>query len=339
MTDYPKMCFDKILPRDLNRPHRALAMGDPARAIIVIRKMWPNGSTLRVRFMGGTPEQQALAQEQAGWWSEHANLKFEFNDAADAQIRISFDPSDGAWSYVGTDCLSIPKNQATMNLGFQDGGTSAHEFGHAIGLGHEHQNPQGGIEWNEDVVIRDLAGPPNFWTPEQTRHNVIRKYSTDQIRGTEFDPDSIMLYAFPGSWTQSGQGTHANEVVSQLDKAFIASELAYPRDDIPEPVDLPVIDTAGTPSSIGQPGEEDMFKFTATTADRYTVETSGQTDVVMKLFGPGSTTDLIAEDDDGGAGWNSKIVADLSPGDYFVQIRHYNTSRGTGDYFIKVSKY
>jgi len=332
MTENPKICFDKILPRDLNRPQRAL------EAIIVIRKLWPNGSTLRVRFMGGTQEQQALAQEQAGWWSDHANLKFEFNDAADAQIRISFDPSDGAWSYVGTDCLNIPKNQATMNLGFQDGGTSAHEFGHAIGLGHEHQNPKGGIEWNEDVVIRDLAGPPNFWTPEQTRHNVIRKYSLDQIRGTKFDPDSIMLYAFPGSWTKSGQGTHANEVISQLDRAFIASELAYPRDEIPEPVNLPVIDTAGTLASIGQPGEEDMFKFTATSAGRYTVETSGQTDVVMKLFGPGSTTDLIAEDDDGGVGWNSKIVADLSPGDYFVQIRHYNTSGGTGDYFIKVSK-
>jgi len=332
MTENPKICFDKILPLDLNRPQRAL------EAIIVIRKLWPNGSTLRVRFMGGTQEQQALAQEQAGWWSDHANLKFEFNDAADAQIRISFDPSDGAWSYVGTDCLNIPKNQATMNLGFQDGGTSAHEFGHAIGLGHEHQNPKGGIEWNEDVVIRDLAGPPNFWTPEQTRHNVIRKYSLDQIRGTKFDPDSIMLYAFPGSWTKSGQGTHANEVISQLDRAFIASELAYPRDEIPEPVNLPVIDTAGTLASIGQPGEEDMFKFTATSAGRYTVETSGQTDVVMKLFGPGSTTDLIAEDDDGGVGWNSKIVADLSPGDYFVQIRHYNTSGGTGDYFIKVSK-
>jgi hypothetical protein len=288
--------------------------------------------------MGGTQEQKALAQEQAGWWSEHANLKFEFRDAADAQIRISFDPADGAWSYVGTDCLNIPRNQPTMNLGFQDGGTSAHEFGHAIGLGHEHQNPKGGIEWNEEVVIRDLAGPPNYWTPEQTRHNVIRKYSLDQIRGTEFDPDSIMLYAFPGSWTQSGRGTHANEVLSQLDKAFIASEQAYPRDAVPEPVELPVIDTAGTAASIGKPGEEDMFKFTATTANRYTVETSGKTDVVMKLFGPGSTNALIAEDDDGGAGYNPKIVADLSPGDYFVQIRHYNTSGGTGDYSIKVSK-
>ena len=332
MTEYPKICFDKILPQDLNRPQRGL------EAIIVIRKLWPNGSKLQVRFMGGTPEQKALAQEQAGWWTEHANLKFEFNDAAAAEIRIAFNPSDGAWSYVGTDCLNIPQDQPTMNLGFQDGGTTAHEFGHAIGLGHEHQNPKGGIEWNEDVVIRDLAGPPNYWTPDQTRHNVIRKYSLDQIRGTEFDPDSIMLYAFPGSWTKSGKGTHANEVLSTLDRAFIASEMAYPRDKIPEPVELPVIDTAGTPASIGKPGEEDMFKFSADTAGRYTVETSGQTDVVMKLFGPGSTTKLIAEDDDGGAGWNSKIVADLNPGDYFVQIRHYNTSGGTGDYSIKVSK-
>jgi hypothetical protein len=338
MTEHLKICFDKILARDFNRPHRALAVGDPMRAILVIRKMWPNGQTLGVRFMGGTPEQKTLAQEQADWWSQHANLKFEFNNAADAQIRISYDPSDGAWSFVGTDCLNIPKNQATMNLGFQDGGTSGHEFGHAIGLGHEHQNPAGGIEWNEDVVIRDLAGAPNFWTPEQTRHNVIRKYNIDQINGTEFDADSIMLYAFPGSWTKSGQSTHANEVLSHLDTAFIASELAYPPGEIPEPVDLPVIDTAGITASIGKAGEEDMFKFTATTADRYTIETGGQTDVVMKLFGPGSTTDLIAEDDDGGAGRNSRIVADLSPGEYFVQIRHYNTAGGTGDYAIKVSK-
>ena len=89
MTDHPKMCFDKILPRDLNRPQRVFAVGDRMRAIIVIRKMWPNGSTLRVRFMGGNEGQQALAEEQAAWWSRHANLKFDFNNASDAEIRIS----------------------------------------------------------------------------------------------------------------------------------------------------------------------------------------------------------------------------------------------------------
>jgi len=336
MTTYPGMCFDKILPRDMNRPHRHFALDDPMRAIIVIRKMWPNGSNLRVRFLEGTEAQKNLAREQAGWWQEFANLRFDFNDAPNAEIRITFDPNDGAWSYVGTDCLSIPSNQATMNLGFQDGGTSAHEFGHAIGLAHEHQNPQGGIQWNEDVVIRDLAGPPNFWTPEQTRHNVIEKYSQDQIRGTEFDPDSIMLYAFPASWTLNGISTHANDVLSQLDTSFIASSMAYPKGDVLKAVELPIIDTSGMSADIGSPGEEDMYRFTVSDTDRYTIETGGETDVVMKLFGPNSQTALIAEDDDGGQGHNSKIVSDLAPGEYYVQIRHYNTSSGTGSYTIRV---
>jgi hypothetical protein len=336
MTTYPRMCFDKILPRDMNRPHRHFALDDPMRAIIVIRKMWPNGSNLRVRFLEGTEAQKNLAREQAGWWQEFANLRFDFNDAPNAEIRITFDPNDGAWSYVGTDCLSIPSNQATMNLGFQDGGTSAHEFGHAIGLAHEHQNPQGGIQWNEDVVIRDLAGPPNFWTPEQTRHNVIEKYSQDQIRGTEFDPDSIMLYAFPASWTLNGISTHANDVLSQLDTSFIASSMAYPKGDVLKAVELPIIDTSGMSADIGSPGEEDMYRFTVSDTDRYTIETGGETDVVMKLFGPNSQTALIAEDDDGGQGHNSKIVSDLAPGEYYVQIRHYNTSSGTGSYTIRV---
>ncbi len=111
-----------------------------------------------------------------------------------------------------------------MNLGFLDGGTAAHEFGHAIGLAHEHQNPEGGIEWNEEVVIRDLASPPNFWDEATARHNVLNKYSGDQIHGTEFDPDSIMLYFFLDSWVKNGQGTKANEVLSALDKAFIARD-------------------------------------------------------------------------------------------------------------------
>jgi hypothetical protein len=127
-------------------------------------------------------------------------------------------------------------------------------------------------------------------------------------------------------------------VLSALDKAFIAGSLAYPKDDSAPPVELPVIDTAGVAATIGQPGEEDMFKFTATQAGRYTIETGGQTDVVMKLFGPGSQTALIAEDDDGGQGRNSKIVSDLTPGEYCVQVRHYNTSQGTGNYTISVRR-
>jgi hypothetical protein len=42
---------------------------------------------------------------------------------------LTFDSHMGVWSYTGTDCRSIPLNEATMNVGFLDGGTAAHEFG------------------------------------------------------------------------------------------------------------------------------------------------------------------------------------------------------------------
>ena len=172
---------------------------------------------------------RTVARQQAEWWAQVANLKFDFNDALNAEIRIAFDHNDGAWSYVGTDCRGIPLNEPTMNLGFLDGGTAGHEFGHAIGLAHEHQNPAGGIQWNEEVVIREAAKSPNFWDEATTRHNILRKYSAAQINGTAFDPDSIMLYFFPASWTLNGIGTKANEVLSAMDRAFVAGAKMYPK--------------------------------------------------------------------------------------------------------------
>ncbi|HSQ12998.1 MAG TPA: M12 family metallopeptidase, partial [Candidatus Deferrimicrobium sp.] len=269
-----------------------------------------------------------------------ANLKFDFNNAANADIRIAFDPDDGAWSYLGTDCKSIPVNQPTMNLGFLDGGTAAHEFGHAIGLAHEHQNPSGGIEWNEAVVISELAKSPNFWDEQTARHNVIRKYTANQINGTEFDPDSIMLYFFPSSWTLNGIATKANDVLSKIDKQFIAGAKMYPKTGgtTSTAVELEVNAARRTAAAIGKVGEEDLYRFTAPRDGRYLIDTRGPTDVVMKLFGPNSETALIAEDDDSGIDTNALIVIDLLAGNYFVQVRHYNRANGMGNYTIKVRR-
>ncbi len=339
----PKMlhiCTERVLPAELMRPQPTLRSGGRTRAISPIGKLWMNGSTLRVRFLGGTAAQQAKVKEQATWWTAHANLRFDFNNAPDAEIRIAFDPKNGAWSYVGTDNRSIPLDQPTMNLGFMDGGTTAHEFGHAIGLAHEHQNPAGGMQWNEAAVIRDLSGPPNQWNEAQIRHNVLNKYRADQLNGTSFDPDSIMLYAFPGSWVQSGQGTHANEVLSAMDKAFIASARAYPKaaPTITDAQEIVVNATRRTAAAIGKAGEEDLFRFQVKTAGTHIVDTRGPTDVVMKLFGPDSPTAVIAEDDDSGVDTNASIRLNLLPGTYYAQVRHYNKASGMGNYSVRVRK-
>lgn len=340
MTAPVKVCIDRIRPRELHLLQPVARRGARTRAINPIGKAWMNGSKLRVRFMGGSAAQRETARSQAAWWSAVANISFEFGSAPDAELRIAFDEDDGAWSYIGTDCKDIPRNEPTMNLGFLDGGTAAHEFGHAIGLAHEHQSPAGGIQWREDVVIAAMAGPPNYWDEATTRHNILRKYRTDQVNGTGFDPKSIMLYFFPASWTVNGIGTEANEVLSQLDKQFIAGAKMYPRTG-PTVTDAKILEVNAkrrTAASIGKFGEEDLFQFTVKTEGKYIIDTRGPTDVVMKLFGPDNPTDVIAEDDDSGLATNARIAAPLVAGEYFAQVRHYNRANGMGKYSIKVKR-
>lgn len=334
----PRPCIDRILPADIFRFQRAITEQGRLQAVSPIGKAWMNGSTLRVRVIGGSEVERAITREQAVWWSRACNIKFDFNGAPDAEIRISFDPAGGAWSYIGTDCRSIPVDQPTMNLGFMDGGTAAHEFGHALGLGHEHANPAGGIQWNEARVIADLSGAPNYWTPAMIEHNVFHKYSADQINGTEFDPDSIMLYWFPREWTLNGVETRANEVLSSTDKMFIAGTKMYPH-FAPDPSKAWNLEMGGAvhQTDIGRHGEEDLFRFTARRDGLYVAETSGKTDVIMKLFGPNSETALIAQDDDSGFGLNARIRQPLIAGDYFLQVRHWNRAKGTGKYGIRVA--
>src|SRR5688572_7313694 len=102
-TNIRRMCFDKILPQDLRRaiPFMTIDAGR-TRAISPIGKLWVNGSTLRIRFLGGTSQQHDLVRRYAPQWTQYANLNFDFGNAVDAEIRIAFE-DDGAWSYIGTD--------------------------------------------------------------------------------------------------------------------------------------------------------------------------------------------------------------------------------------------
>jgi len=337
MAKAKNICFDRLLPRDTRKPQRTImAPTGRERAISLIGKQWVNGSNIRIRFMSGTQAQKSMVERIAPLWTEHANLTFEFTEDPRAEIRVTFDAGDGAWSYVGTDNLGIPLHAATLNLGWQDQGVILHEFGHMIGLSHEHQNPDGGIEWNEAAVIADLSGPPNYWDEATIRHNVLDKYRADQLLGTQFDPDSVMLYAFPDSWTTNMGATHANDDLSHQDRQFVKSEKMYPGRKAPEETAVDLAVCSGTTAEISSGGEEDLYRFEVKKEGTHVIETTGSTDVVMSLFGPNSPTQLVAEDDDGGAGTNARISAVLSPGRYFARVRHYNPAR-TGEYRIRVT--
>lgn len=151
-------------------------------------------------------------------WLPLINLDVKFvEDVKDANIRISFDATLGSWSLVGTDALTKKNGEATINFAWFDVGTVLHEFGHMLGMIHEHQNPRGKqIDWNIPVV-EAWTKATQGWNKQQTENNIINPYKINQINGSSFDPNSIMLYFFPACVVKKGYGTHQNLRLSQVD--------------------------------------------------------------------------------------------------------------------------
>jgi hypothetical protein len=228
---YPRICIDRVVPLDLYPQAES-------KAAIERYKKWDVGAELRCRFLDGDATQRKRVEEKAHRWEDYAAIKFKFVKSGDAEIRISFSADPGSWSAVGTDALAeryFPKHQPTMNYGWLRADTAdaeyarvvLHEFGHALGLIHEHQNPKSKLKWNKAEVYRVFSGAPNFWDKATIDFNILKRYSRSQTNSTEFDPDSIMLYAFPGSLFLDGNGTKSNNHLSNSDKLFIADQ--YPK--------------------------------------------------------------------------------------------------------------
>ncbi len=210
-------------------------------------KMWKQRSALTVGFINGEYYQCALVQKYSAIWSNYCNIKFDFIDEVlEATIRVAFVEGDGSWSAIGTDALVeswFAKDRPTMNFGWLTPDTTeqeaerviVHEFGHALGCIHEHQNPQGGIDWNEEAVYSYFMGPPNNWTREDVYSNVIQKYNLNQLNASRFDKNSIMAYSFPSEFTTDGTNIPWNNRLSVRDKTFIGEQYPLRRLVAPKP--------------------------------------------------------------------------------------------------------
>lgn len=200
------------------------------RAAVLNAARWQPRSIITIKFLGGDPSLQKRVKDVAAEWEKISRLTFSYVTEGNAVIRIAFVQGDGSWSYLGTQCHQITDQSApTMNFGWLTPQSPddelkrvvLHEFGHALGLIHEHQNPQGAIKWNKVAVRKDLSGSPNFWDDATIERNMFELYSTGAVTATPVDKDSIMLYVIPESWTEDGFSSTLNSKLSDQDRELI----------------------------------------------------------------------------------------------------------------------
>jgi hypothetical protein len=200
-----------------------------------------------VAFNGGNPALYALMEATASEWTSNGGrlqLSFRLADRSfrkwnesdtsrTADIRIGFFTDanrNGYWSTVGTFARRVNAGEATMNFG--DLGTTLsdyyggknhaawmtsyahttilHEFGHAIGLNHEHFHPQCQTDLKLADIITYLMGPPNNWQRQQAMYNMdattyFKTVSAKPSFTPMIDQASVMLYSFPDGFYKSGR--------------------------------------------------------------------------------------------------------------------------------------
>jgi Astacin (Peptidase family M12A) len=228
------------------------------RGVVVRSLTWKRGQTIKVCFHGGTRKAQERVARIAREWMQYANVAFDFEEGGaprvckkenSEDIKVTFVDNQGWWSVPGT----VSRTQdPSMNLQFfgvdtpmlKNGqaapeapirATILHEFGHALGLLHEHQSPNANCDEEIDWDAAYKVGAGIGWDRTQVDRNFRQLVSSASLNATEVDRKSIMHYSLPPTLFKRGKQSACyvdeNLELSEQDRRFIAS--IYPKEDAP----------------------------------------------------------------------------------------------------------
>lgn len=225
------------------------------RGVVSRLLVWKPGKTLSVCFLSGSKKARARVAQASLEWTKWADIKFDFGKADDpkkcdkskkekaADIKIGFASGidGGYWSYLGTQSLKYAQSMNFEGFGkdvlpatvgpekFK--GIVLHEFGHALGLEHEHQSPIAKCEKEFDWKAIYAWGQRVGWSKKTVDFNFRRLLATKtKRRFSAYDPKSIMHYSLPLAFFKKGRASTCyvaeNTELSKMDKTFIAK--VYP---------------------------------------------------------------------------------------------------------------
>ncbi len=208
---------------------------EPEHLAVLTSRYWGEGGVrLTVKFMDTNDtalKAHILAHMNA--WNQWANVQFVESNV-NPQVRITRG-AGGYWSYLGTDILSIPANQATMNLeGFSMATPESefirvvrHETGHTLGFPHEHLREEiiNGIDREKAIAYFMRT---QGWDRNKVISNVLTPIAQSALLSTAHaDQNSIMCYGLPAEIMINHTSVPGGRDIDLQDQQFAA--LIYPK--------------------------------------------------------------------------------------------------------------
>lgn len=191
----------------------------------------------------------AQIKESAKAWEIPAYIRLKFvpsDESADIRIGLVNKPDAGysGASSLGIDAKLIPAEEPTVHLNdvLQYSNEFLrelvqHEFGHALGLEHEHNHSQANINLRALTIYYMEVELKNWIEAEDSASAYLPiLYSKDRginnpiIEESIYDPLSIMHYNIPLCAMPNGKNITRSSIVeiSEVDKAFIGKVYPYP---------------------------------------------------------------------------------------------------------------